>query len=238
MTEELRSDWPERQAKAIGERVRVLREASGMRVQSVADICTHELGYKLNRTSLNNLEAGLRKSVNVAEIAAIATAIGAAPLSLLMDLSSADEVEIVGGTKKSAWEAWQWWAGEHTVDIIDGQDNEQAKRTGEIVGLMRTIDESVRSYRKFSDQDGFAGAGERMRANSMNAVFAARTLKAVHGVEPRIPAEIRQEGERHIDGLRDIGLTITQNAGGMTVGIADDFKGHVYVEDQEGEEDV
>ncbi|MGO3072435.1 MAG: hypothetical protein ACTIID_12875 [Brevibacterium linens] len=237
MTEEREADWPERQAKVIGERVKTLRESSGMRVQEVADICTNELGYRLNRTSLNNLEAGLRKSVNVAEIAAIATAIGAAPLSLLMDLSTANEVEIVGGTRLPAWEAWQWWGGEYAVDIIAGQDNEQAKRTGEIVGLMRTIDESVRSYRKFSDQDGFAGAAERMKANSMNAVFAAQTLEAVHGVVHRIPTEVKREGERHIDGLRDIGLMIEPSAGGMTVGISDDFKGRVYTEGEDGDDE-
>lgn len=201
MTEELRSDWPERQARDIGERVKTFREVSGMRVQSVADICTHELGYKLNRTSLNNLEAGLRKSVSVAEVAAIATAIGTSPLSLIVDPGSPDNVEIVGGTSVSSWQAWKWWIGDETFGIVDGQDNELAKGTARIVRDLRLIDSQLKLHQRQVER----GMEEYSRESAMMILLAKNRLDD-SGVKFDVPDSILELGRQRLREIEQRGM--------------------------------
>ncbi|MCQ9386798.1 helix-turn-helix domain-containing protein [Brevibacterium moorei] len=146
MTQDQGETWPERQAKQVGVRVKQLREQAGLTASQVADTCTKQLDYKLNRTALNNLEAGLRKSVTVAEIAAIATAIGAAPLSLLIDIAGERDVEFVGNNFAKPWDAWRWWVGEKELPVIPGQDNELATQSGQVATLMRELATQVDAY--------------------------------------------------------------------------------------------
>lgn len=99
-----------RQAATVGARVRRVRLAAGMSVQAVADFCTNELGYKMLRTTLANLESGARRNITVAEISVLAKALGVPPLGLLFPIDEPELVEVLPGVMESPWEAWQWFA--------------------------------------------------------------------------------------------------------------------------------
>lgn len=110
MTEEVLNTWTNRQARSIGTRVRRVRIAAELSVQRVADICTNELGFKMLRTTLANLEAGTRQNVTVGELSAVATALGVAPIALLFPVDEQGQVEVLPGDYRDPWSAWLWFS--------------------------------------------------------------------------------------------------------------------------------
>lgn len=193
MTNEDTVPWSERQAKEIGARIKRLREQTGMSVAAVADIATYELGYKLNRTALNNLESGLRKSISVAEVAVIATAIGAAPLALVIDPKD-DDVEFVGNNHTTGWDAWRWFNGEKLIDVVEGQDNELASATGSYVQLRRELEDSIGLLYEIRDRSTDT-TPEDVTRQALMVYYNWRTLEN-NGHEFTLPDDVHREAMR------------------------------------------
>lgn len=105
MTETNEEGWPARLAGAIGQNARRFRLAQDMSVQDVTRRCT-DLGFKMVRTSLVNLEAGTRKSVTLSEVIVLAEALQVSPLTLIYPLTGTGEVEHLPGAYVSPWGAW------------------------------------------------------------------------------------------------------------------------------------
>ncbi|MFC7402914.1 helix-turn-helix domain-containing protein [Citricoccus sp. GCM10030269] len=102
--------WQERLAAHVGSRVKALRNAQGKSAQDVADHCTNELGFKLLRTTLANLESGARKNVTLGEVVALAAALDVSPMVLMFPPESSETIEYLPGWSLSQWEAWQQFA--------------------------------------------------------------------------------------------------------------------------------
>ncbi|ABK02742.1 hypothetical protein Arth_1348 [Arthrobacter sp. FB24] len=80
-----------------------------MSVQAVADTCTNEIGYKLLRTTLANLESGSRRNITIAEISAIAAALRVPPAALLFPVDEPGPVEVLPGDYRSPFAGWLWF---------------------------------------------------------------------------------------------------------------------------------
>lgn len=110
MTVDQSEDWMKRQAAAVGARVRRVRLAKGMSVQAVADRATKDLGYKMLRTTLANLEAGTRRNITLGEVSVLAEALDVPPLGLLFPIDEPASVEVLPGVQRTPWDAWRWFA--------------------------------------------------------------------------------------------------------------------------------
>lgn len=166
-----------------------------MTASSVAEISTYELGYRLNRTALNNLEAGLRKSVAVAEIQAIATAIGAAPLSLIISTSECQE-SVVENKQVDGWTAWKWFTGEEQLEIVEGQDNALSKATGNFVRWKRALEESVEAFNTAREANDQKTAQEE----ALVAFISKQRLNDA-GHEAELPEPVYAAGKAALDRL-------------------------------------
>lgn len=111
MTETHEEDWQQQLATVVGRRVKSLRDDAGLSAQQVATRCTVELGFKMLRTTLANLEAGTRKNITVGEIIALAEVLGVPPLTLLFPLDSPAEVNYLPHAKVSPHKAWREFTG-------------------------------------------------------------------------------------------------------------------------------
>ena len=140
-----------RQAAAVGARVRRVRLAVGISVQSVADYCTNELGYKMLRTTLANLESGARKNITVAEVSVLAKALGVPPLSLLYPIDEPQEVEVLPGVMKTSWEAWRWFADGLGPGLHIRTAHPQAQEIREALLEYGLLTENARAWKHTED---------------------------------------------------------------------------------------
>jgi len=99
--------WRNNQAVRIGVAIRALR--GGRSAQWLSD-ATAELGERVTRAVITDIELGHRNYVAVHEISLIATALGVPPLYLLMQGSYPDgPVEFLPGLTAPAWAVSAWW---------------------------------------------------------------------------------------------------------------------------------
>lgn len=101
--------WQQRQADTVGKAVRDLR---GERSAQWVSDATEELGYRVTRALITDLELGRRKYVAAHELAMLSAALGVTPAILLTWGSFPDgDVELFPGRVVSALEAAEFWGG-------------------------------------------------------------------------------------------------------------------------------
>lgn len=100
--------WSARLSRAIGTKLALLRR--GLSAQDLADR-TAALGHPVARGVIANLENGRRASVNVADVYALAAALGVPPRELLIPTEPVGGVEVLPGVEISAPDAAQWIDG-------------------------------------------------------------------------------------------------------------------------------
>lgn len=103
-------DWAAEQAARIGDEVRRLR---GSRSGQWLSDRTYELGYRVARTTISELENHKRKLVSTADLAVLARALDTAPIALLYPPPYHAEVEVLPGVEETSWSAAQWFSGTH-----------------------------------------------------------------------------------------------------------------------------
>jgi len=88
--------WSERLTAAVVASITAHREAKGWKVQELADRCT-AVGYPMKRTTLSNLESGLRKSIALHELLVLAFTLDVPPAVLAVPLGKTDLFELLPG---------------------------------------------------------------------------------------------------------------------------------------------
>ena len=73
---------------------------------------THELGHRVGRSRISDLETGRRKRMDVTELMVIAEALGIPPVQLLFPGLLNGESEYLPGKTDTAWNALQRFTGE------------------------------------------------------------------------------------------------------------------------------
>ncbi|WP_102160088.1 helix-turn-helix domain-containing protein [Zhihengliuella halotolerans] len=176
MTSGTGEDWQKVLAGTVGRRVRHFREVAGMSAQKVADVCTHDLGFKLLRTTLANLEAGTRKNVTIGEVIAIAKALQVPPLSLLFPLEESTEVAYLPNSKTAPWEAWKAFAA--GMDLGYGPDLHalppQARQTHELASMYAALEANERVWGRLramaADRKMSSGVREQAKRDAYDTI--------------------------------------------------------------------
>jgi hypothetical protein len=101
-------DWSTEQAEVVGSVIKRLR--GGHSGQWLSDR-THELGYRVARTTISELENGKRKYISVAELIVLAQALDTAPVVLLYPPPYDEEVEYAPGVMMPRFDAAQAFSG-------------------------------------------------------------------------------------------------------------------------------
>ncbi len=80
---------------------------------------TAELGMRIPRSVLANLESGRRETVSVAEALVLAAALDVAPIELICPVGFDKQTEMLPGRDVDALDAMRWFTGERVLDIVD-----------------------------------------------------------------------------------------------------------------------
>jgi hypothetical protein len=100
--------WQEGITRRVAEELRRLRGENS--VQWLSDR-TAELGYRVSRSTISDMEVGRRTRFEVAELIVLAAALGVPPVALLYPGVLTEEVELLPGVSCTAFDAAQWFSG-------------------------------------------------------------------------------------------------------------------------------
>lgn len=100
--------WADETTQRIASEVKRLRGARS--AQWLSDR-TAELGHRVARSRVSDLEVGRRTRIDVAELVVLARALGVAPTMLLLPLGREAIVEVLPGREVDTWDAVTWFAG-------------------------------------------------------------------------------------------------------------------------------
>lgn len=128
--------WQQEQANRVGQAIRALR---GDRSVAWVSDATEELGCRVTKALITDMEIGRRKYVAVHEILLLAAALGVTPAVLLTwgDMPDA-EVEVLPNRRVRAELAADWWGGEPLGNLIPaGKGLPRDQDTGELMHLVR-----------------------------------------------------------------------------------------------------
>lgn len=111
--------WGRRLALRIGTRLQGIRKARGLSAEEVA-VLTAEIGHRVSRQSLVNLEAGRKVQVALDDLIALSFVLGVSPMYLLVEPKSPHTaIELVPGLEVSHFEAQKWLAG--MTSVLSGE---------------------------------------------------------------------------------------------------------------------
>lgn len=120
--------WEAEQAKRIGAAVKLLR---GDRTAQWLAARTEEIGVKMTRQTITDLENGRRRYVTTAELAVLAHALNTAPMALLYPGPDYGEfLDVLPGRQDRQIRAVQWFSGERDhgyTDTTDGLESAQLR---------------------------------------------------------------------------------------------------------------
>jgi transcriptional regulator with XRE-family HTH domain len=109
--------WQQAQVEAVGHAIRELR--GDRSTQWISDQ-TAELGQRVGRSTITDIEIGRRKYVAVHELSLIAAALGVTPSTLLTYGTLPDgECAVLPGRTVPGLDAAGWWGGEMLNPFLD-----------------------------------------------------------------------------------------------------------------------
>ena len=160
-------DWAADQATRVGGELKRLR---GRRSGQWLSDRTVELGYRVPRTTISELENGKRKYVSTAELAILARALDTAPIALLYAPPYQDEIDLLPGQASTSWSAAKWFSGMsdggERLDLAD--DGEAYDRNLAPIRAAARISELT--TRKQRLMDAIVGADEAVQAALLDAI--------------------------------------------------------------------
>ena len=84
---------------------------------------TAELGHRISRSRLSDLERGDRGGLlGVAELLVLGKALGVPPALLLFPIGVSDSIEVLPGARASAWRSYKWFIGDEQFPGVSIED--------------------------------------------------------------------------------------------------------------------
>ena len=116
--------WEVEHTRRIGAEVQRLRKAAKQSAQWLSDR-TEQLGLKITRQAITDLENGRRRFVTTAELVILAVALDTPPVCLVYPGPYDSSLEIIPGRRGTEFDAAQWFSGIDlpTVPIVPAQDS-------------------------------------------------------------------------------------------------------------------
>jgi hypothetical protein len=91
---------------------------------------TAELGMRIPRSVLANLESGRRNTVSAAEVLVLAAALDVSPALLMFPIGRLDLMEAMPDLPLPPWQAYTWFTGERELGFFTGAGARLAALTG------------------------------------------------------------------------------------------------------------
>lgn len=161
------TDWAAEQAERVGRELKRLR---GRRSGQWLSDRTADLGYRVPRTTISELETGKRKYVSTAELAILARALDSAPVSLLYPPPYQDKLEVLPGQSSTSWSAAEWFSGmsDGAARLAWADDADIYDRN--LAPLRAAARISELTTRKQRLMDAIVGADEAVQAAMLDAI--------------------------------------------------------------------
>lgn len=128
-------DWGEREAHRLAAKIQRLR---GRRSAQWLSDRTHQLGYRVSRAVISDLETGRRRYLTTAELSVIAAALDIAPVALLYPGPYNESIEALPNVEIPKRWAVQWFSGEFSA-ITDLSDRDNYRQNMEQLRTARTL---------------------------------------------------------------------------------------------------
>jgi len=160
-------DWAVDQAERVGRELKRLR---GRRSGQWLSDRTADLGYRVPRTTISELENGKRKYVSTAELAILARALDTAPVALLYPPPYQGGIEVLPGQSSTSWSAAEWFSGmsDGAERVALADDVEAYARN--LAPLRAAARISGLTTRKQRLMDAIVGADEAVQAAMLDAI--------------------------------------------------------------------
>jgi hypothetical protein len=160
-------EWAADQAKRVGLELKRLR---GRRSGQWLSDRTAELGYRVPRTTISELENSKRKYVSTAELVILARALDTAPVALLYPAPYQGEIDVLPGESSTTWSAAEWFSGMNDggartpfADDVETYDRNVAPlRAAARISELKT--------RKQRLMDALVGADEAVQVAMLDAI--------------------------------------------------------------------
>ncbi len=144
--------WEIEHAHRIGQEVQRLRKAAGLTAQQLGERA-EELGLKMTRQAISDLENGRRRYVTTAELLILAAALDTPPVCLVFPGPYEKLIEIIPGREGIEFDAAQWFSGISfgIVPVVASQEREL-----ELGGESDTA-ERLETWRQLSELEEIRG---------------------------------------------------------------------------------
>lgn len=173
--------WQRDMATRVGRAVRDLR--GDRSVQWVSD-ATHELGCRVTRTVLTDMEIGRRKMVAAHELVMLSAVLGVTPATLLTWGDVPDgQVEVLPGRTLDAMTAAAFWGGEPLPRLVPS-----------VSDLPRPHDASTELIALSRDRD-------QLRRSLLSAATGGHT----YGPDPALVPALKERLKGVLQRIRDLG---------------------------------
>lgn len=116
------NDWQKELTDIIGENSRKIRKTKGLTARGLAEK-TEQLGFKVSRSGISELENKARRSVSVAEWLILARALEVAPVVLLMPDYPDGATQYLPGHHAMGYEVADWITGQRTTNTNPTKNN-------------------------------------------------------------------------------------------------------------------
>ncbi|NKY17516.1 DNA-binding protein [Tsukamurella spumae] len=175
------TDWASEQAKRVGKKINDLR---GKRSAQWLSDRTDQLGMRVARTTISELETGRRKHVTVAELSVLAAALDTAPVALLYPGPYDAPVDVLPEVRVTELDAVQWFSGVRTIayarDLYADEETAEAARRL-ILGDGSSLENAMQNLRllqRWRDLDDARSAKLRGLRELMRAKDDLKARKA------------------------------------------------------------
>lgn len=162
--------WEVEQAHRIGREVQRLRKAAGLTAQQLGGRA-EELGLKMTRQAISDLENGRRRYVTTAELTILAAALNTSPVALVYPGPYQSAVEILPGRNTGQFNAAEWFSGVYSYLGSDGlgapEDPVELWRANtETLRLWRELDELMITQAQMDNSEYLAVLSRQIKAIS------------------------------------------------------------------------
>lgn len=181
------TDWQKEMTNRIGEHVQALR---GKRTALWLSERTEQLGMKISRSAISELENGKRKSISIAEVFILAAALDVPPVLLVFPGYPDRAVDFLPGMETTSSQAANWVSGDQVLEF--GEDGD----TPELFGYSHSLVAAV------SERDELMPRMMRTLPSETPGFDFHEYLEQMEREKVRLNRKIREAGGEVDDGSR------------------------------------
>jgi transcriptional regulator with XRE-family HTH domain len=140
-------DWAGRLTKRIGDAIKDLRvPRSGQWLEDR----TAELGHRVSRSTISEIETGRRRSITISDLVVLAAALETAPIALIYPPPYSEDIEVLPGVTRRKIDAVQEFSG----FVEPGVGSPEYARNVFELNRARLIAEALRAQDKYATTTG------------------------------------------------------------------------------------